>query len=179
MAFDWFDADLFTKGFYHARTTDEQVELLNNYFQNLWRSATALGAGDDVLQKLDVDMKNWWDFRTQYFDSVFRRAADPRDLWGAGLQASYEGRLGDWRNRFLADMDLVLKSAPGAQEDLIARGLDPELQLQSFPRGTGDRSPVAQIVWGLGVAAVLVGFGIWASFKSEGYRPERPRAWAA
>lgn len=176
---DWFNADLFIKGFSALRTTDERVDLLNNYWQQLWRSVAATGQTlpQDVAEKLDADMANWWDWRTRYYDAIFRRAVDPRDLWGSGLQTSYEKELGAWKDRYLADLELVLQVVPEAEQELIRRQVDPEIAFQEYPTASGG-SPWPFYV-GLGAVVLLVGAGAYFAFRTEGYRKSQPGAYSA
>lgn len=171
----WWNPDLFLRSWNSARSTDEQVDLLNNYWQELWRSATsAANLSPEIMRRLDADMGNWWTYRQSYYEAIFRRALDPRDLWKGGLQSNYEQQLGVWRDRYLKDLDTVLKAAPETREDLIARGVDPETAFKGFPKSEPDYG----FFWGLGAVAVLVSFGAWAAFRSEGYRRSRPMAYA-
>lgn len=171
-ATSWWSADLFTKGFYSARSTDEKIELLNNYWQLLWRSAMAQGPlPAEVGRRLDADMGNWEAYRVRYGDAILRRAFDPRDAWAGGLQSSFERELGTWKNRYLDDLKLVTQALPATAEDLIAKGVDPDTAFKEFPSPNKDFS----FWWGMGAVVLLMGFGAWAAFSSEGYRrSQRP-----
>ena len=172
----WFNSSLFTKGFYSARSTDEKVDLLNNYWQLLSRAVAAktqLSTG--LRNRLDADMNNWWAWRTSYYDAIFRRAFDPRDLWAGGLQATYERELGGWKNRYLEDMNAIVDAEPAVAEELIRLGVDPDRAFTEFPSGSKDYS----LWWGLGAVTLLVGFGAYAAFTSEGYRRSQHDAFDA
>jgi len=179
-------SDLFLKAFYHSTDTDSKVELLNNYWQQLWRTASSDLPAQGVslppayMQRLNNDMSGWWDFHTRYFDSVFKRALDPRDLWGGGLQSTYQAELGSWKDRFVQDLNDMLASAPKqlVTDALTARNVDPDMQFQTFPESTQAQGKgVPPLLWGLGAGVLLIGFGIWASHTSEGYRRSQPRAY--
>jgi hypothetical protein len=170
-ALAWWNPNLFLKNFSMLRETDDQVDLLNNYWVLLARSAKGL---DPQLQaRLDSDEANWWTWRTQYYDAVFRRALDPTDLWGGGAQSKYERELGGWKDRYLEMMEAVIAAVPGAAEELIGQGVDPDLQFQSFPDAKGNSG----FLWGLGAVVLLVGFGAYAAFSSEGYRKSQHSAY--
>lgn len=162
----WLDTDLFTEGLWFARSTDEQIALLNNYWHQLEREAQSAGLrGSLEYRRLTADMDNWWSWKRSYDAAVFRRAASaPFQLWGGGLQAQYERELGAWRDRFLEDLNAILEIAPQAREGLVDRGVDPELRFQEFPDARGGD---ASVLVGVGVVVALVGFGAWASYRMK------------
>lgn len=170
-ALAWWNPDLFVKNLSMLKETDDQVDLLNNYWQQLDRVSGVLPP--PIRARLDSDLKNWWTWRTAYYDAVFRRALDPRDLWGGGLESKYERELGGWRDRYLEMMASVTAATPGAAEALIRQGVDPDLAFQEFPTAKGDSG----FLWGIGAVVVLVGFGAYAAFSSEGYRKSQHSAY--
>lgn len=164
--FEWLSPDIFTRGLWFARSTDEQVELLNNYWQQLDREARTAGLmGSPQYSQLTSDMGNWWSWKQSYDDAVFRRAATAvAQIWGGGLQSQYERELGAWKDRFLEDMNAILAAAPVARQGLIDRGLDPEIRFQQFPNAD---AADGSVFVGLGVVVLLVGFGAWASYRVQ------------
>lgn len=164
----WFDSDLFTKGTWFARSTDEQVELLNNYWHLLQRSVPHELRSAPAYRRLLVDMDGWWRWKLGYDDAVFRRAFSAvAQLWGGGLQAQYERELGAWKDRYLSDLEAVLAVAPQVTDRLVERGVDPDLHFREFPSAEGGDGSL----WvGVGVVVLLVGFGAWSSYRMRGGR---------
>ena len=166
----WLDADFFLRGTWFARSTDEKVALLNNYWHELQRSASSAGLRDTPeFRRLQADMGNWWTWKQSYDESAFRRAASAiAQLWGGGLQSQYERELGAWKDRYVEDLNAILAIAPPTvPEALVNRGVDPDLQFQQFPSAD---APDGSIWVGVGVVVLLVGFGAWSSYRMRGPR---------
>lgn len=156
----WYDPDFFTKGVWVHAGTDETVETLNNYWQNLWRSATESGLTrqDPVMKVLDRDMGAFVDFKRRYDDRIFARAADPFAIWGA--QADFEQELKTvWIPRFETDLAQFVAADPRIQRGLADRGVD----VASLKERTGARqSGLGWQFWaGAGAVIALIGTGVF------------------
>ncbi len=119
-SYAWFDGDFFY-AMWPWQDTDQQVALLNNYFQQLDRSARTAGLSRQhpAMQELDATMASWWSFKQQYGQDVLKFMPWGRD---------WEGELNLWHTKFdehRAALSAVAKQK--LEEELRRRGVDTRL----------------------------------------------------
>jgi len=115
------DPDLFL-ALWKEANTDQRVELLNNYYQSLERSARSAGLsyGDTAYRRLDADLGAFWSWRGRYNEAIFRRAMP----FGG---SSWEDELDVWRDKW-EERRKEIAAAVGRKEleaQMQARGVDP------------------------------------------------------
>jgi len=160
-SYAWYDPDFFTQGIWSNAALDKRVEVLNNYWQNLWRAGgkrvdPSSVAGRHIAQY----MQGWEDFRHRYNDAIFARAADPFGLWGA--KSDFESEINDvWLPRFNQTMQEIIVADPLVQKGLEQRNVDVDAYMAQSglnPDGTSKGSNTGLYV-GVAVTVVLIGIG--------------------
>lgn len=120
-AWAWYDPDAFM-ALWKDADLDRQVALLNNYWQQLHRSALASGLtmASDSVRKLDQDMAAWSSWKEGYEQAVFRRAIP----FGS---SGWADQLNDyWFSLFHEDVARIAAEAGDAlRRELEDRGVDP------------------------------------------------------
>lgn len=171
----WFDGD-FWLSLWAQGDLEQQVMTLNNYFQNLWRSAGVVGISSrsPFGVQLDSHMAQFVQWLGEYHEAQLRRAlpfASSRD---------WEEELRGYKAKFEADFAwLEQLGGAAAKTELAKRGTDPATIIipqspgQQFTKaaasiaqsGSSLLSQVASSQWFwpslLGVA--LVGAGIYVT----------------
>jgi len=117
----WFDGD-FWLSLWAEGDLDQQVSTLNNYFQNLSRSASALkiASSSPFAQQLDSHMSQYVQWQQEFHDAQLRRAlpfASSRD-WTEELRG--------YKSKFDQDYNWLMQlGGPAAASELEKRGTDP------------------------------------------------------
>jgi hypothetical protein len=117
----WYDPNFYQRIWLEG-DLEKQVELLNNYFQNLWRSAVSAGLSrsSPAMKRLDADMGAWVRWKSEYNEAILRR-------W-LPFGRDWEDELKQYRRLFERNYnDILIAGAERAREELQSRGVRPEL----------------------------------------------------
>lgn len=117
----WYDPQFYERIWLEG-DLEKQVELLNNYFQNLHRSAVAAGLDRRIpaMVRLDADMGAWWNWKEAFNEAILRR-------W-LPFGREWDEELTEYRRLFDEDYREILRvGAEKVRQETISRGVRPEL----------------------------------------------------
>jgi hypothetical protein len=155
-----FDTDFYLKTAWVHASTDELVERVNNDLQLLWRAGQGGRVSPKLWQKLDARMKLWVDFKQQYDDAVFRRAADPFDWFGRDYDSELRGTWVPW----VLEMIRAFAEEPAAADALDSYGLvegADQLEQRAQPPAKSDGGGSFGLILGVVVTVGLIGAGVY------------------
>jgi hypothetical protein len=158
-----YNSDFFLKSTWVHASTDQLVEAVNNELQLLWRVGAQTGVDQQLMRTLDNRMKLWVEFKQQYDDAVFRRAADPFDWFGRDYDEELRSTWVPWVRDLIAKFSAASPAAAQRAEDY---GLQERSEQYA---GRADLEPAqaksSSGAWGLwlGVAVTvgLIGAGVY------------------
>lgn len=156
-----FDGDFYLKNTWVHASTDQLVERINNDLQLLWRAGTASRVEPALMRKLDNRMKLWGDFKQQYDDSVFKRAADPLDFFGRDYDEELRETWVPWVRELVVAFG---EQGSAATEALENYGMPDAMQQLEAQAGVGSEksSGAAWGLWlGVAVTVGLIGAGAY------------------
>lgn len=117
----WYDPQFYERIWLEG-DLEKQVELLNNYFQNLHRSAVAAGIPrtSPVMVQLDADMGAWWNWKQDFNEAILRR-------W-MPFGRDWDDELTEYRRIFEQNhRDVLRVGAEKVRAEALSRGVRPEL----------------------------------------------------
>lgn len=117
----WYDPDFYQRIWLEG-DLEKQVALINNHFQNLYRSAVAAGLDrrKPEMKKLDADMAAFWSWKQDFDEAMLRR-------W-LPFGRDWDEELVEYRRLFEQDYKEILRiGAERVRDEALARGVRPEL----------------------------------------------------
>lgn len=171
--------DLF-RALYLQADQEQRVELLNNYWQLLWRAARRAGvaSNSDYMKRLDAVMGTWWTFRQQYFNAALRRWVPFTRAWNDEIDA--------WSGKWQTFYEEAVSLAPEVARILTLQGIDPAAVslddtskiVRALNQRTGQflSSPLFWPVVGTVAALAIAGAGL-KFYRKLRPPPQKPSVW--